>query len=196
MKAKKAKAVQKLFEQTEISKIPSHSPIKSKHPEIDYTSFVRRRSVMVCKLLTNKPTTAVAIMKHVWEQEYKHPEKRKLINKYWNKHVTLAEMILEIGKQKGRKNDAKLHQYVYNLKQKYNSLRQACHFADISWTKFHRQTYVKSTRIMYVNYLQKTLMLLGIITNQIIFPFLSWIKNTREKGLCATVLSAVSECTI
>ena len=144
MKAKKAKAVQKLFEQTEISKIPSYSPIKSKHPEIEYTSFVHQRSVMVHKLLTNKPTTAVAIMKHVWEQEYKHPEKRKLINKYWNKHVTLAEMMLEMGKQKGRKNDAKLHQCVNNLKQKYNSLRQACCLVDISWTKFHRQTYVKS----------------------------------------------------
>ena len=99
---------------------------------------------MVRKLLTNKPTTAVAIMKHVWEQEYKHPEKRKLINKYWNKHVTLAEMMLEMGKQKGRKNDAKLCQCVNNLKQKYNSPRQACCFVDISWTKFHRQTYVKS----------------------------------------------------
>ena len=66
MKAKKAKAVQKLFEQTEISKIPSHSLIKSKHPEIEYT-FVCRRSVMVRKVLTNKPTMAVAIMKHVWE---------------------------------------------------------------------------------------------------------------------------------
>ena len=171
MKAKKAKGVQKLFEQTEISKIPSHRPIKSKHPEIDYTSSVHQRSVMVCKLLTNKPTMAVAIMKHIWKQEYKHPEKRKLINKYWNKHVTLAEMMLEMGKQKGRKNDAKLCQCVNNLKQKYNSLRQACHFVDISWTKFHRQTYVKSKSA--VHYLQKTLALLGIITNQIIFPFLS-----------------------
>ena len=55
MKAKKAKAVQKLFEQTEISKIPSHSPIKSKHPEIDYTSFV---SSKICygSQITNKQT--------------------------------------------------------------------------------------------------------------------------------------------
>ena len=53
-------------------------------------------------------------------------------------------MMLEMGKQKGRKNDAKLRQCVNNLKQKYYSLRQACRFADISWTTFHRQTYVKS----------------------------------------------------
>ena len=58
-------------------------------------------------------------------------------------------MMLEMGKQKGRKNYAKLHQCVNNLKQKYNSLRQACRFADISWTKFHRQTYVKSKSALH-----------------------------------------------
>ena len=31
---------------------------------------------MVRKLLTDKPATAVAIMKHVFEQEYKDPEKK------------------------------------------------------------------------------------------------------------------------
>ena len=49
-----------------------------------------------------------------------------------------------MGKQKGRKNDAKLRQCVNILKQKYNSLRQACRLADISWTKFHRQNICKS----------------------------------------------------
>ena len=51
--------------------------------------------------------------------------------------------MLDIGKHKGRKDDIKLLQCVNKLKQKYNSLRQACHLADISWTKFHRLTYVK-----------------------------------------------------
>ena len=100
---------------------------------------------MVRKLLTDKPATAVAIMKHVFEQEYKHPEKRKLMNKYWNKNIHLAALMLEIGKHKGRKDDVKLLQCVNKVKQKYNSLRQACHLADISWTKFHHHTYVKST---------------------------------------------------
>ena len=53
-------------------------------------------------------------------------------------------MMLEMGKQKGRKDDVKLLQCVNKLKQKYSSLRQACHPADISWTKFHWQTYIKS----------------------------------------------------
>ena len=99
---------------------------------------------MVCKLLTDKPATAVAIMKHVWQQEYKHPEKRKLMNKYWKLHINLAQIMLDIGKHKGRKDQVKLRECVDKVKQKYNSLRQACHFADISWTKFHHHTYVKS----------------------------------------------------
>ena len=37
---------------------------------------------MVQKLLTDKPETAVAIMKHVWDQEYKHLAKKVLMNKY------------------------------------------------------------------------------------------------------------------
>ena len=100
MKAKKEAAKQKLFQKEECAKLPAYSPLKKKHPEIQYTSFVQRRSVMVRKLLTDKPATAVAIMKHVFKQEYKHPEKRKLMNKYWNQNVHLAELMLEIGKHK------------------------------------------------------------------------------------------------
>ena len=65
------------------------------------------------------------------------------MNKYWRRNVNLAENMLDIGKHKGHKNDIKLLQCVNKLKQKYNSLRQACHLADISWTKFHHLTYVK-----------------------------------------------------
>ena len=65
------------------------------------------------------------------------------MNKYWKRNVNLAEIMLDIGKHKGYKDDIKLLQCVNKLKQKYNSLRQACHLADISWTKFYRLTYVK-----------------------------------------------------
>ena len=65
------------------------------------------------------------------------------MNKYWKRNVNLAEIMLDIGKHKGCKDDTKLLQCVNKLKQKYNSFRQACHLADISWTKFHHLTYVK-----------------------------------------------------
>ena len=54
--------------------VPKHSPFKIKYTDV-YTSFVCRRSVEVRKLLTDKPTTAIAILKHVWDQEYKDPAK-------------------------------------------------------------------------------------------------------------------------
>ena len=40
MKVKKEKAIQKLFQKEECAKIPAYSPLKKKHPEIQYTSFV------------------------------------------------------------------------------------------------------------------------------------------------------------
>ena len=75
MRAKKEKAVCKLFEKEESEKIPDYSPFKKKYSNM-YTSFVRRCSSMVHKLLTSKPATAVAILKHVWDQEYKIQKRR------------------------------------------------------------------------------------------------------------------------
>ena len=71
MKERKEKAVRKLFAKQESENIPDYSPFKKKYPNM-YTSFVRRRSSMVHKLLTSKPATAVIILKHVWDQEYKN----------------------------------------------------------------------------------------------------------------------------
>ena len=50
--------------------IPKHSPFKKKIKDA-YSSFVHRQTTAVHKLLTNKPSTAVATLKHAWDQEYK-----------------------------------------------------------------------------------------------------------------------------
>ena len=65
------------------------------------------------------------------------------MNQYWKRNADLAEIMLEIRKHKGSKDDIKLLQCVNKLKQKYNSLRQACCLAEISWMKFHHLTSVK-----------------------------------------------------
>ena len=135
---------------------------------------------MVRKLLTEKPATAVAIMKHVWQQEYKHPEKRKLMNKHWKLHINLAQIMLDIGKHKGRKDQVKLCECVDKVKQKYNSLRQVCHFANIPMLKVNA-IHVK--RDIYVNCLMKILIQLRSISNQTTSHFHFLIRNTREKGL-------------
>ena len=102
-----------------------------------------------------KPTTAIPILKHVWDQLYKIPEMRVLMNQYWRKETHLANMMLDIGKHKARKDDEKLLQTVNKVKQKHNSLQQACRLADISWTKFHRHTYIKSQHTKQKNYVHK-----------------------------------------
>ena len=96
MKERKEKTVHRLFAKQESENVPDYSPFKKKYPNM-YTSFVRRRSSMVCKLLTSKPATAVAILKHVWDQEYKTPEKKVLMNKYWTRNASLADLMLDIG---------------------------------------------------------------------------------------------------
>ena len=102
-----------------------------------------------------KPGTAIPILKHAWDQLYKIPEMRVLMNKYWSRDSNLAHIMLHIGKYRERKDDEKLLQCVNKVKQKYNSLRQACRLTDISWTKFHRHTYIKSEQTKPKNYIRK-----------------------------------------
>ena len=111
--------------------VPKHRPFKKKYSDI-YTSFVHRRSVAVHKLLTDKPTTAIAILKHVWDQEYKIPAKCVLMNKYWKRcDGSLGALLIEMGKNKATKDSKKLSASVNKIKQKYDSLRQASKVANI-----------------------------------------------------------------
>ena len=61
----------------------------------------------------------------------------------------------DICKHRGRKDDVKLLQSVNKVKQKYNSLHQACRLADISWAKFHRHTYIKPQPRKKKDYIHK-----------------------------------------
>ena len=132
--------LEKMSTDNDISK---HSPFKKKYSEI-YTSFVHRRSVVVHKLLTDKPTTAIAILKHVWDQEYKIPAKCVLMNKYWKRcDGSLGALLIKMGKNKATKDSKKLSASVNKIKQKFDSLRQASRVANILWTKFHRSTFVQ-----------------------------------------------------
>ena len=121
-KEKKAKMLEKMSTDNDV---PKHSPFKKKYSDI-YTSFVHQRSVAVCKLLTDKSTTAIAILKHVWDQEYKIPAKRVLMNKYWKRcDGSLGALLIEMGKNKATKDSKKLSASVNKIKQKYDSLRQS-----------------------------------------------------------------------
>ena len=77
------------------------------------------------------------------------------MNKYWTRNASLAELMLDIGKYRAHKYNVKLLQSVNKVKQKYNSLRQACRLTDISWTKSHRHTYIPSEKRKKKEYTHK-----------------------------------------
>ena len=81
MKAKKQKAEQDIVHHDDL-KIPKLSPLKA-NLQMKCNSFFHRQSTQVRKLLTNKPTTAIPILKRVWDQLYKDPKMRVHMNKYW-----------------------------------------------------------------------------------------------------------------
>ena len=77
------------------------SPITKKSTGL-YTSFVRRRSSMICKMLPKNPQCVLAVLKHVWDQEYKNIEKKKLMDKYWKRKCFLR--LAKAGHVKMRQN--------------------------------------------------------------------------------------------
>ena len=123
MKAKKQKAVQDIVHHDDL-KIPKLNPLKA-NLQMKCNSFFCRQSTQVRKLLTNKPTTVIPILKHVWGQLYKDSKMRVHMNKYWkqNDEGSLAKLMLDIGKYRGRKYDKKLLVTVNKVKTKYNNLR-------------------------------------------------------------------------
>ena len=159
MKAKMKKALEEILDvESGDFKVPKLSPLKvNLHIKSNFNSFVQWRSSQVRKLLTDKPTTAVAILRHVWDQLYKDLKMRVLMNKYWkrNDEGSLAKLMLDMGKYKSQKDDKKLSATVNMIKKKYNTLRQACQLMDISWTHFHRHTYVKSKPHRKLEYTRK-----------------------------------------
>ena len=107
---------------------------------------MRRRSSIIRKLLPKNPGSAIAVLKHVWDQEYKDIEKKLVMDRYWKRNNELGEMFLEIGKSKLLKNETKLSLLVNKLKSKYNSLRQACRLGEISWMKLYQHIYISKKK--------------------------------------------------
>ena len=65
----------------------------------------------------NNPCTAVDILKHVWDQEYKDPQKRVYMNKLWKIcDDSLPKLMFDIGKSKAKKDSNKLSLAVSKVK--------------------------------------------------------------------------------
>ena len=55
--------------------------VKDKHVP---SSFVRRQSCKIYKLLPKSPSKAVGVLKRIWERLHKLPRKRSYMQKYWD----------------------------------------------------------------------------------------------------------------
>ena len=103
-------------------------------------SFVRRKSSELRKLLPNSPCKAITIVKHLWNQLYRSPRNRMLIDKMWSNDIQMGKFMYKMGKYRSRKNEKKLTETVDKMKQRYTSLRRACSKMDMQWSKFHNCT--------------------------------------------------------
>ena len=66
--------------------------------------------------MPKNPERVIAVLKHVWDQDYKDIEKKPLMDRYWKRNNELGEMFLEIGKSRACKNETKLSLLVNKLK--------------------------------------------------------------------------------
>ena len=109
------------------------------------TSFICRKSSEIRKLFPKSPQKCISVLKHIWDQMYKSPRKRHYIRKLWPlDQKEFAAFMLKVGKHRAKKDIHKLKKAVSDIKQKYNSLRQASKFTPYSWTQFRHFMSVKS----------------------------------------------------
>ena len=110
-------------------------------------SYVRRKSSELRKMLPKSPRKAVSVLKHLWNQMYKSPWKRKVIDDLWKKDKGMGKFMYKIGKYKNKKDGVKLGETVNNMKKKYTSLRNACCETNLKWSQFHKCTKLHTPKI-------------------------------------------------
>ena len=119
------------------------------------SSFVRQKSSQICKMLPKSPHKAISIVKHLWNQLYKSPRKRKIIDHMWSKDKEMGKYMYFLGKYKNKRNEHKLNKTVNQIKKKYKSLRNACSKTDIHWSQFHNYTRLCKQKIDERKYIRK-----------------------------------------
>ena len=123
MKEKKKKYLQKmnLQKQDDCNKGSPQKIIQSKTKSKN-NSFICRKSSQICKMFPKSPTKFVAVLSHIWEQSWKDPVKRKLMNDIWCSNRELSSILLKLGKECAHKNKKKISECVEAIKNKYSSL--------------------------------------------------------------------------
>ena len=91
------------------------------------------------------PTKFVAVLSHIWEQSWKDPIKRKLMNGIWCSNRELSSILLKLGKECACKNKKKNAECVEAIKNKYSSLQKASCNTSISWSQFRCYCSISSS---------------------------------------------------
>ena len=101
------------------------------------SSYIWRKSSEIRKLLPKSLHKVVNILKHLWDQLYKSPRKRILLDEFWCKDKKLPKYMYLAGKYRNKKNVTKLTQTVSRIKKHYKSRRSAWRQTDMNWSQFH-----------------------------------------------------------
>ena len=117
--------------------------------------YIRRKSSEIRKLLPKSPRKAVNVVKHLWNQLYKSPRKRKVINNLWTKDHEMGKYMYCIGKYRHKKNQKKLGETVNEMKKKYTSLRNACRQTNLPWSQFHKYTKLYKRKLEQRKFIRK-----------------------------------------
>ena len=86
--------------------IESKKIMKSK-TSCTHTSFIHRKSSQIRKIFPKSPRKFVAVLSHIWEQSWKDPVKRRLMNNIWSSTNELSAIMLKLGQERARKNKKK-----------------------------------------------------------------------------------------
>ena len=123
----------------------SISPIKESKP-FKSDSFVRKKCSEINKLMPKRPETYVKVLRHLWNQASRCPEKRSCIKKLWSVDDPLSKYMYLLGKYKAKKKQEKIEQTVEKIRKHHSSLRNAWKKTNMHWNEFHRAT--KCSRII------------------------------------------------
>ena len=126
MKEKKKKSIEKMA-LAKGQKCKPLSPQKIIYSKTSATnnSFICRKSSQICKMFPKSPSKFVAVFSQIWEQSWKDPVKRKLMNDIWSSNKEFAAIMLKLGKEHACKNKKKITECVETVKNKYTSLHKA-----------------------------------------------------------------------
>ena len=109
-------------------------------------SFIHRKSSQICKMFPKSPTKFVAVLSHIWEQSWKDPVKRRLMNDIWSSNKELSAIMLKLGKECAHKNKKKIAECVEAIKNKSTSLHKASSNTSLSWTQFRHYCSIQSSK--------------------------------------------------